>query len=643
MVTDIFLSFLEISISAGLVIVLIMILTPLLNKRYAAKWKCLIWTFIAFRLIVPFTGTDVRTVFDVMLQKNAKSAMEAQTENTDNLTEQAAVPGRIIITVPAQMTAPIAMQSDKNGSRLTILTITAYVWLAGCLLFLFFHTVCYLRYKGQVKKKGKIVTDTCILRQMSKLKRELAIKGMVHVIKYPEAATPMMTGFLQPVLILPDEHYNQEELFFILKHELVHLKRKDVYVKLLLLMANVVHWFNPIIWIMQKEAAVDMELACDERVTQGADYTIKKAYTETLLSMVNKQCTKKNFLSTQFYGGKQIMKKRFVNILTKTRKKNGAVILIIAAVLTVGLGAVIGCSKGKENSITNSFGKGNNGQPEETDSGITDENEENDALLDTEILDDGASESEAVIENTMVLTMMKEGESEEKQASLVVENGYSLYLPDGEWQKEEADMWQAAANEAVHLWVAHFEEDNQTDVNQMLAGDGYEPENGELVKLEDGIINKVRLYETDSDAWCVFYCYPMEAEEGWGRELPVIADTFAVTAQADIFHGYISAFDNSLVTVDRQNWVTPESEDWIPEYNEDAAAGFVVVDANGEDITYPLHGECTFYVLENHYDPAIELSKEEFADYLAKMEYPVLWIFTLEDGQITCITEQYLP
>lgn len=86
-------------------------------------------------------------------------------------------------------------------------------------------------------------------------------------------------------------------------------------------MANVAHWFNPLVWIMQKEAAVDMELSCDERVTKDTDYVTRKAYTETLLSTLHKQSSKKTVLSTQFYGGKQIMKKRFKNILAKKRKE----------------------------------------------------------------------------------------------------------------------------------------------------------------------------------------------------------------------------------------------------------------------------------------------------------------------------------
>lgn len=123
----------------------------------------------------------------------------------------------------------------------------------------------------------------------------------MRVIEYYEGESPMIIGFLKPVLILPKEQYSAEKLYFILKHELVHLKRGDVYLKLLFVTANAVHWFNPLIWIMQKEAVIDMELSCDERVTQGADYAMRKAYTETLLSMLHRQYNRRTTLSTQFY------------------------------------------------------------------------------------------------------------------------------------------------------------------------------------------------------------------------------------------------------------------------------------------------------------------------------------------------------
>lgn len=145
---------------------------------------------------------------------------------------------------------------------------------------------------------------------------------------------PVVIGFLKPMLVLPNCDYSGEELFFVLKHELIHIKRRDINFKLLFVISNALHWFNPLIYIMQKEAVVDIELSCDEKVIQQTTYAVRKAYTETLLSTFSKQHKRETFLTTQFYAGKKIMKKRFKNILTKSPKKNGLLLCICAIYIT---------------------------------------------------------------------------------------------------------------------------------------------------------------------------------------------------------------------------------------------------------------------------------------------------------------------
>lgn len=352
--TNLFLAVFENSISISILIVVLLLITPLLNKRYAAKWKYWIWVLLAVRLIIPFSGADMRTLAASWLQTETQFILQAEKSVADP--EQAAPQGRIMIEIPAQMTTPIGVSSDNGEREFTLLDVTALVWMAGGMLFILAHMVSYAHYKRQALKRGTVINDNAILRQIFSLKRELRIKDTITVIEYPEADSPMVIGFLEPVLILPEAGYRSEELYFILKHELVHLKRRDVYMKLLLVAANAVHWFNPFVWIMQKEGAVDMELSCDERVTQGADYRVRKAYTETLLSTLHKRCAKKTVLSTQFYGGKQIMKKRFKNILVRTGKKNGVVLLTCAVILAASLGTLVGCSVTKE-SAGNSSGQ----------------------------------------------------------------------------------------------------------------------------------------------------------------------------------------------------------------------------------------------------------------------------------------------
>lgn len=324
MINNLFISILEISIFTSPVILIIVLLTPVLNKRYSAKWKYYIWMLIAIRLVIPFH-------INIPYQKFVF-----------NIPSQITTP----ITENNGKSVPINLHAQTSSINITLLDIISCIWLAGFTIFLFTNLFICFYYRRQIIQKGIYIKDNYILQQLSDLKDELHIKCKIYIIQYPGIASPMVTGFFHPLLILPDCQYKEEELFFILKHELVHIKHHDIFFKLLFLTANAIHWFNPIVYIMQKETSISMELSCDEKVITGTAYHTHKAYTETLLSVLHKQCknNQKTNLSTQFYGGTDIMKIRFKNILTKINKKNGISCLVCAAALTIVSGMFAGCS-----------------------------------------------------------------------------------------------------------------------------------------------------------------------------------------------------------------------------------------------------------------------------------------------------------
>ena len=317
-----FLLFFEISISTSPTILILLILSPFLNRRYASKWTYSIWIALAFRLLIPLNPDWPLRQIIIKVPEKITSPMIAGTKTA----------------------IPATLQAEQKFAGVTWLDFTAVLWLAAGLCFLLVHFLSFLHYQTQILKKGTHVENCLILRRLHKLRKDLRIRKKIDLITYSGAAIPMIIGFFRPVLVLPDYEYSQEELFFILKHELVHWKRHDLYFKLLFVIANAIHWFNPCIYIMRKEAGIDMELSCDEKVIQGTAYAVRKAYTEALLSSLCRQYKKPNSLTTQFYGGKQIMKKRFQNILQKSRKKNGLLILVCAVSITVFLGMITGCS-----------------------------------------------------------------------------------------------------------------------------------------------------------------------------------------------------------------------------------------------------------------------------------------------------------
>lgn len=112
--------------------------------------------------------------------------------------------------------------------------------------------------------------------------------------------------------------------------------------------------------------------------------------------------------------------------------------MIGTIVFTICLGTLVGCSvSGTDTERT------------------PDEAEKEEVQAESTPAAPSSAESEGS-ENTTTLIFTKEGEPEEKQATLAVGNGYFIFLPDGEWQQSDTDTWTATANDQVLLRVEHY-------------------------------------------------------------------------------------------------------------------------------------------------------------------------------------------
>ncbi|MBO5430358.1 MAG: M56 family metallopeptidase, partial [Peptococcaceae bacterium] len=119
---------------------------------------------------------------------------------------------------------------------------------------------------------------------------------------------------------------------------LTHYKHHDLWYKLILLCANALHWFNPFVWLMNRQAGRDVEQVCDDYVVDGKDMEYRKAYSMTILNTMAIQ--KGVALSTHLSKDAQNTKKRFAGILEPKTYKKG--ITVFAAVLILVLG-ISGC------------------------------------------------------------------------------------------------------------------------------------------------------------------------------------------------------------------------------------------------------------------------------------------------------------
>ena len=339
-------SILQISLSMVAVIGVLLLLVPLWQKRYSARWRKIIWLIIAVRLVIPFSPELPQTA--VQLGMDLQSAPAWQSEqifaNGDKAMLEPMAPsaagemGRVSDHQGNQL-------EEKDSSAVTVMPMSQpiscgvlffAIWLVGMVCFLLWHGVQY----GLFRRRALAVAQP--LEDGEELLRQAA--DGLQLKKMPAAAVsvavqgPMLLGFAKPVVLLPQRFYGTQELVLILRHELMHHKLHDLWYKLIMLAANAVHWFNPLVWLMVRQADRDVEQVCDEQVVRGQDIAYRKAYSMTILNAMASQ--RGVALSTYLSKQAQSSKKRFAAILYPQKYGRGVLTMAMVVLLAV---AASGC------------------------------------------------------------------------------------------------------------------------------------------------------------------------------------------------------------------------------------------------------------------------------------------------------------
>ena len=629
---NLFLAVLSISLTTGIIILALIVLGSLINKRYVARWKYGLWIALALRLLVPVNYTVPDSDFQITVPDEVGSltvsdifetgdeVVTAQPANDEGMEPKSAEPQTIAPQPAESRTQP------KVQSSFSLMLALSYLWAAGALCLLIWQLTGYFYCKRRIVKGGRQTESPILSEQLRELCSELGVHKDVALLIYEKASSPMIIGFWQPVLVLPGDGYTPEESYYILKHELIHLRRHDILVKFLLMLARDIHWFNPIVYLMQREAVVDMELACDEAVVRGASFDQREAYSETLMSMLHGTQRRGPMLSTQFSGSVRIMKMRFRNILSKANKKNGIILFSAILIVTMIIGTMVGCSM--EQPIPKALG----GE-------ISEQNMAGGALLNmsvgaekmlnlnagekyipglntekTDNTSDMAAATEETQEgkDTIVLTVMKEGMPEEMPATLYKGEGYSLYVTDDIWNNYSPGAWQAKANEQVGFYINNYEGLNKSQVERLLTAQGYVEENGELwwqsFPGDDEFSRMYRTicYETENDVWTFNFSYPPgEVEEGCLPEMRAIAATFTVDAGYDVGAHTAKAVmpEGEQLKLYEVTYTDRRSRDWYSRDREEMKGYYIYDEITVSNIT-----DTTFDFTVTWSDPETEES-----------------------------------
>ena len=293
---------LEITIYSAILSGAIWMFRLLLKKHLSPMMLYMAWFLVIARLLIPVT---VNSGFSLIVVPAEKPSTQAGSVNVAEPLE--GLDNTVVLdrsetvvddesTVSNNETSALHTQTDNlqetskvSASHVPLefewKTVLIAIWLAGAAAMLIQIGASTIRLSKRLA--GALSIPPEWQRIADKLKREIGLRNNVRIVMVKGFPSPALSAGLRPIVVLPEELIGKSDgdVRFALLHELTHIKRGDHIVSLLLLLLRAVYWFNPVVWLMAKQMRLDMETACDSRLTRPLSTRDRKRYAGTMLSM----------------------------------------------------------------------------------------------------------------------------------------------------------------------------------------------------------------------------------------------------------------------------------------------------------------------------------------------------------------------
>lgn len=276
----------------GAILALVVLGVCVAFRGIPAKWRCALWLLVLARFLLPVTPQSTISLFNI---SNAFDVLShARTEDRDHA-DLRAIPNQVaasgsrdlsrIPSTSALETKPRSSTIHDLGRAPTLVVVVGAVWLLGFVAMLLRRGVQSSRLRRllrghRVLHRGPApaILETC--------REESGIRRRVVLLVTDAHAAPALAGLIRPQIIVSEQTLatlSSDQLRWLFRHELAHVRRLDVATQYLWWWARALHWFNPLVWYAASRARVDAELACDESVLDRATGSERVGYGNALL------------------------------------------------------------------------------------------------------------------------------------------------------------------------------------------------------------------------------------------------------------------------------------------------------------------------------------------------------------------------
>ena len=353
---------LSMSISGTLLIFVLLLAKKVWQDKISRQWQYYIWLIVILRLILPFAPEVnlMRTIYQTVEQMQTQDLFATKLQTTLNLMEdrenstsnrtQASdkindFTERKMTEQPLQDNALSQVKSRRLRDFLIVLLWFVkwfwLVWLVVAFGMIVRKITAYQSFVNCVKAGLTPVCDIEKLEKLSAAMEQIGIKRPVELGVNPLVSSPMLIGFFHPCIVLPNADIDEKDFYYIILHELIHLKRRDILYKWLVQFTVCLHWFNPMVYLMRREIIKACEFSCDEAVLEIVGEYYASDYGKTLLdAMPTVGRYKESFGVVTLNQNKQLLRERLCAIMSFRKKSKGMVAVTGVLTLSILLGTI---------------------------------------------------------------------------------------------------------------------------------------------------------------------------------------------------------------------------------------------------------------------------------------------------------------
>lgn len=321
-----------ITITVGLILIFIQIISRKLISKYGYYWRKLSWILLLYMLLFPVCHLPDMIVSMQSKEENSLVIVEIRGDSdiksskNNNLSQSEDSFSAHDFSKINSLKTGIYQFSEKYQKNIL------WIWIGGMLFSVCFYILIQRKIILDLRLFSTDVEDDNILQIFETAKKNLNIYKPVQIKYCRKIQSPVTTGIFSSVIYIPENMIlSNFEWTTVLRHELYHCRAYDLLYKTLIQCIQIILWFHPFVYYIKKCAYEDIEYVCDENVARNMCHFNVKKYCACILKMIP---IKQEAVLT-FRNSKEKLKKRIDNCLEAKKRKRCSFFVISINVLII--------------------------------------------------------------------------------------------------------------------------------------------------------------------------------------------------------------------------------------------------------------------------------------------------------------------